>query len=117
MARGTIGRERMVSNVIGAHQEDLNNELLAVSFCKMAMCYILLRTEISPFSEYPKTQEYRFHLLKNDHIVTTLTQMYLISQINFFCRIFDTNLLVLVLAHDPREELSLVPKAVVTDRR
>lgn len=40
MARGSIGRERMISGVVGgittshqspAHQEDLNNELLAVS--------------------------------------------------------------------------------------
>lgn len=42
MARGSIGRERMLSGVVGmtahqppttGHQEDLNNELLAVSFC------------------------------------------------------------------------------------
>lgn len=41
MARGSIGRERMLSGVVGmtahqppatGHQEDLNNELLAVSF-------------------------------------------------------------------------------------
>lgn len=40
MARGSIGRERMLSGVVGisahqppasGHQEDLNNELLAVS--------------------------------------------------------------------------------------
>lgn len=40
MARGSLGRERMLSGVVGisahqppasAHQEDLNNELLAVS--------------------------------------------------------------------------------------
>jgi hypothetical protein len=40
MARGSIGRERMISGVVGgittshqspAHQEELNNELLAVS--------------------------------------------------------------------------------------
>ena len=41
MARGSIGRERMLSGVVGisahqppasGHQEDLNNELLAVSW-------------------------------------------------------------------------------------
>jgi hypothetical protein len=40
MARGSLGRERMMSGVVGiaahqppatGHQEDLNNELLAVS--------------------------------------------------------------------------------------
>jgi hypothetical protein len=37
MARGSLGRERILSGVVGAHQqpgalqEDLNNELLAVS--------------------------------------------------------------------------------------
>ena len=45
MARGSIGRERMLSGVVGisshqppatGHQEDLNNELLAVSFQETA---------------------------------------------------------------------------------
>jgi hypothetical protein len=46
MARGSLGRERMMSGVVGitahqppatGHQEDLNNELLAVSVVPLSI--------------------------------------------------------------------------------
>lgn len=57
MARGSIGRERMLSGVVGisshqppatGHQEDLNNELLAVSF---------LSLHLSLFNAVPSTSD------------------------------------------------------------